>query len=230
MDRNYIERHLLVDRYIQGKLEETELDAFEERLVWDTELVDEVELAERLRAGLKDVSVAKADVVEAPGFDLFAAVSGLFAVPQFAAAASFLLAMALTIGVMTSPIVDLDGPPGTAASQTDIIPLFATRAFRADVLSVKVDPGAWTVLLVDVMGDYPAYRATVRRDESGADPVWMQDGLLPTYPESLAIGMPGSQLAPGRYVLTIEGAKPSDAGETLYERVQEIPFESTPAD
>ncbi len=223
-----MEQHLLVDRYIRGKLAEPELDAFEERLVWDKELVDEVELAERLRVGLKDAAAAKADIVEKPGFDLVAAVTGLFAVPQFAAAASFLLAVTLSVGFLSSPLVDTGSDSGPGTVQTDIVPLFATRS--DDVISIAVDPGSWTVLLVDVLGDYETYRVTVRRDDPGSDPVWVQGGLLPTYPESLAVGMPGSALAAGRYVLTIEGALTSDTGDTLYERVQDIPFATTLAD
>lgn len=228
MDRNYIEQHLLVDRYIQGRLEGNEEEAFEERLVWDKALVDEVELAERLRAGMKDASTANADFGEAPGFDLAAAISGLLAVPQFAAAASFLLAVTLTIGVLTSPFVDLGRQSVDSGLQTDILPLFATRSDAA--VSLTTDPDTWTVLLVDVMGDYPAYRVTVHRDEPGAEAIWMQDGLMPTYPESLAVGMPGSVLTPGRYVLTIEGAMASDGGGSVYQRVQDIPFIITPVD
>jgi hypothetical protein len=58
----------------------------------------------------------------------------------------------------------------------------------------------------------------------------MQDGLVPTYPDSLAVGMPGSTLAAGRYLLTIEGALPADVGDATYKLIQEIPFESRPAD
>jgi len=228
MDRNYIEQHLLVDRYIQGRLEGSEQDAFEERLVWDQSLIDDVQLAEHLRDGLKGVSAARADVADSPGFDLVATVAGLFAVPQYAAAASFLLAVTLTIGVLTSPFVNLGGQSDTPALQTDIVPLFTTRGENA--VEIAVDPGTWTVLLVDVMGDYPAYRVTVRQEKPGGELVWMQDGLLPTYPESLAIGMPGSALPTGRYVLTIEGDLTSDTGETIYERLQDIPFVSNPAD
>jgi hypothetical protein len=228
MDRNYIEQHLLVDRYVQGRLEGGELDEFEERLVWDESLVDEVRLAEHLRDSLREASAARAHVAGSPVFDLVAMVSGLLAVPRFAAAASFLLAVTLTAGVFMSPIVNPGGEAGTPALQTDIVPLFTTRS--EDVMEVAVDSDHWTVLLVDVMGDYTAYRATVRKDEPGAEPIWLQDGLMPTYPESLAVGMPGSALAAGRYMLTIEGAVPSDTGETTYERIQDIPFQSRPAD
>jgi hypothetical protein len=228
MDRNYIKQHLLVDRYIQGKLEGREQDAFEERLVWDQSLLEDVQLAENLRDGLKEVSAEPADTADSPGFDLVAMITGLIAVPQFAAAASFLLAVTLTFGVLTSPLVDPGGRSGTPALRTDIVPLFTTRS--EGVLEIEVDPDTWTVLLVDVMGDYPTYRVTVRKDDPSADPVWTQDGLLPTYPDSLAVGMPGSALATGRYVLTIEGVRTTDTGETGYEQVQEMPFESTSAD
>ena len=228
MDRNYIEQHLLIDRYVQGRLEGGELDEFEERLVWDESLVDEVRLAEHLRDGLRAASAARNRVADSQGFDLVAMVSGLLAVPQFAAAASFLLAVTLTAGVLMSPFVNLGGRAGTPALQTDIVPLFATRGM--DVMQVPVDPDDWTVLLVDVMGDYATYRATIRKDEPDAEPVLIQDGLMPTYPESLAVGMPGNTLAAGRYILTIEGVVPADTGEATYELIQNIPFESKPAD
>ena len=228
MDRNYIDQHLLVDRYIQGRLEGSEQDAFEERLVWDEALVDEVQLAEHLRDGLREAVRAPAYDADAQKFDLIAMMMGFFAVPQYAAAASFLLAVTLTIGVLTNPFVDLGGRPGTPALQTDIVPLFATRS--EDIPTIEVDSDTWTVLLVDVMGDYPTYRVTVRKDVPDDDPIWMQDGLMPTYPESLAVGMPGSALAAGKFVLTIEGVVAAETGETIYERVQDIPFESTLAD
>ena len=228
MDRNYIERHLLVDRYVQGSLEGSELDEFEERLAWDGELVDEVRLSEQLRNGLRDAPAAQAHAARSPGFDLVAMVSGILAVPGYAAAASFLLAVMLAAGVFMSPLVNVGGQAGAPALQTDIVPLFTTRG--GDLMEVAVDPDHWTVLLVDVTGDYAAYRATVRKAGPGADPIWMQDGLLPTYPDSLAVGLPGSALAAGRYVLTVEGEVPGDTGGATYERIREIPFESRPAE
>jgi hypothetical protein len=228
MDRNYIQQHLLVDRYVQGRLDGSELDEFEERLAWDESLVDEVRLAEHLRDGLRQSSIARARDARSPGFDLVALVSGILAVPRFAAAASFLLAVMLTAGVFMSPLVNVGDQNGTPALGTDIVPLFATRG--VDVMEVTVDPDDWTVLLVDVMGDYAAYRATIREDKPGAEPILMQDGLLPTYPDSLAVGMPGSTLAPGRYLLTIEGATPADTGDATYKLIQEIPFESRLSD
>jgi len=228
MDRNYIEQHLLVDRYVQGKLEGNELDEFEERLVWDESLIDEVRLAEHLRDGLREPSVARARDARSPGLDLIAMMSGVLAVPGFAAAASFVLAVALTAGVFMSPLVNVGDEAEMPAPQTYIVPLFNTRS---EVLpEVAIEPDHWTVLLVDAKGDYGAYRATIRKDEPDSEPVLMQDGLMPTYPDSLAVGMPGSTLAAGRYILTIEGVVPAGTGEATYELIQNIPFESRPAD
>jgi len=40
MEQKYIGRHLVVDRYLQGTLSVGEVAEFEERLVWDHELID----------------------------------------------------------------------------------------------------------------------------------------------------------------------------------------------
>ena len=226
MERDYINQHLLVDRYIQGSLEGSELDEFEERLAWDSALVDEVQLAEHLRAALREATAAGA--AGSSGTGIAGAVREFFAVPGFAAAASFLLAVGLTVGVQMTPLMRPGDRPDGSALQTDIIPLFATRS--GNEATVEVDPEAWTVLLVDVAAPYPAYRITVRNDDPAAAPVWHQDRLLPTYPDSLAVGLPGSMLPPGRYVLTIEGSVTTDSGEIAYERIQDIPFLSTPAE
>ena len=64
--------------------------------------------------------------------------------------------------------------------------------------------------------------------EAGPEPIWVQDGLTPTYPDSLAIGMPGNVLVPGRYTITIEGI--NAAGDQQGEKVQDITFEATLAE
>ena len=67
MDSNYIEQHLLIDRYLQGTLKEGENDAFEERMVWDKDLVDEVDLARQLREGLRAAATAPERVAQPRG-------------------------------------------------------------------------------------------------------------------------------------------------------------------
>jgi hypothetical protein len=54
--------------------------------------------------------------------------------------------------------------------------------------------------------------------------------MLPTYPDSLAVGMPGTSLAPGYYLISVEGAQDTEAGETIYEHLQDIPINTKFAD
>lgn len=228
MDRKYIDMHLLIDRYLQGSLAEGENAEFEERLVWDQELIDDVDLAERLREGLRE-SVADDKYTASHGnYGFVARLSGLWSVPQYAAAASFLLAVTLTAGVLLNPFGPDSGFGGNQATPTEIVPLLVVRGDSAQ--TIFVDENAWTVLLVDVTGNYDAYRVTVRKGESGEEQMWMQDGLTPTYPDALAIGMPGKALAVGRYVLSLEGVRDADAGGKTYEHIQEIAFITALAD
>ena len=100
MDRKYIDMHLVIDRYLQESLAEGEKADFEERLVWDQELIDELDLAERLREGLR-MSVADDKYTARHGnLGIAARLSGLWSVPEYAAAASFLLAVTLTAAML----------------------------------------------------------------------------------------------------------------------------------
>lgn len=254
MDRKYIDTHLLTDRYLLGTLAEGELAEFEERLVWDQELMDEVELAEKLRYATRRAVVDDRYKVRSGGGTVIGRLWNLLSVPQYAAAASFVLAVTLTAGVVLtlSPVdrdfrkfestpewasSDVAPPPrlqiATASTMpptiaTRIIPLIAVRSERGP--TIGVNDGTWVVLLVDAPASYDSYRVSVREDEPGADPFWTHDELSPTYPDALAVGMPSSALAAGRYVLSLDGALYSGSDEKVYEHIQEISFETTAAD
>lgn len=219
MDSNYMKMHLSVDRYLRGTLTDDEKAAFEERLLWDNELIDEVDLAQSLREGLQAVASEPATEPTRPG--LLEWLASILLVPQYAAAASFLLAAVLMTAVFMTPIVEDGSGIDAYTPQTEIIPLLATRGGDSQVIVVVEDD--WTVLLVDVVGGYDEYRASVRQD-TAAEPFWAKDGLTPTYPEALAVGMPGSLLEPGDYVVTLEGVRVGDTGARDYEYIQDIPF------
>ena len=228
MDQKYIERHLVVDRYLQGTLSGGEVAAFEERLTWDRELIEELDLAERLRESIREVTEEDRSAVAADRSGIRDWLSYLFSVPQYAAAASFALAVALTAGVLLDPFGAGRGTGGFQATPTEIVPLVVLRGGSAS--PVVFSPETQLVLLVDVTGSHASYRVTVRADRPGASPIWAQDELRPTYLESLAVGMPGDLLEAGPYVLTVEGASASIDGEKRYEHIQDISFESAPAD
>ena len=207
MDRRQIRDEQVIERYLSGTLTAAEEQAFEEAYLADPQLLEELELAERLRAGLKESSAA-----DAP-----AAVDGaaprprwreLVASPRYGLAASLVAAAAL---VSTSVLLVQNqglrsGAPSAAQAHTRLLQLVSVRG--ADNPNEIAAParGEWTVLLLDPgFGDYDVYGATlVRRD--GAE-VLRLDGLTPTYEGQLALGMPGDLLAPGTYEIRLSGGK-----------------------
>lgn len=228
MDRKYMDTHLIVDRYLQGNLADGELAEFEERLVWDEELLDELDLAERLRDGLQE-SVADNKYSSGHGNNgIVDRLSNVFSVPQYAAAASFLFAVVLTAGTLLNPLVSGVGYQANQGTHTEIVPLLAVRSETPQTIFVNNE--SWTVLLVDVVGPYESYRVNIRRDEPDPEAIWAQDGLMPTYPDALAIGLPATALAAGRYVISLEGMQDGGTGENSYEHIQDIAFIAALAD
>lgn len=216
MNRNYIDTHLAVDRYLRGTLSEDELAEFEERLVWDQALMDEVDLAEKLREGLQ-AHLDKDEPASARNRFTERLIT-LVGVPAYAAAASFLLAVGLTSFVMTN-MTPAGGPsPSNGTARTEIVPLFATRA--ASGIDIEVSDSAWTVLLIDAPRGFSSFRASVARQDDDTV-VWSGDDLEATYPDSLALGMPGEVLAEGAYSLLIEGQA---ADRLIWQQIQVIPF------
>jgi hypothetical protein len=228
MDKKYIELHLVADRYLQGTLSAGEVAEFEERLTWDQELIDELDLAERLRDGLREATGEGSYTVAADRAGIGGWLSDVFSVPQYAAAASFVLAATLTAGALLNPFGAGRGTDGFQATLTEIVPLVVFRGATAS--PVVFSAGTQLVLLVDVTGSHPSYRVTIRADQPGAPPFWMQEHMRPTYLESLAVSMPGGLLEAGPYVLTVAGVSTPDGGEKIYEHIQDISFESAPAE
>ena len=193
--------------------------------MWDQEQIDDLDIATgKLSAGLlrsywDDI---RAPEQSKPGITAW--LSDVIVVPQFAAAASFLVAVMLTVGLMQGTgQPDFDDVPFDPVT-TEIIPLLVTRGMTAQTVEFNED--STTVMLVDAAGQYDGYRVTIRPDTPGAEPVWLKEDLFPTYPDSLAITMPGDLLAAGRYLVVVEGKRVTESGQESYELVQSIPFDA----
>src|SRR5262245_66509912 len=87
MDRQYIRDHQVIERYLKGELSADEEQAFEEAYLADQELLDEIELVERLGDGLKRLKASGG--IAAPR--AAGRLRVFFASPQFAEAASVML-------------------------------------------------------------------------------------------------------------------------------------------
>jgi hypothetical protein len=214
MDRNYIDRHLLVDRYLAGALPDDELADFEERLVWDEELIDELDLAERLREGMlaaarERQNAAPADTGFVPRLRL------VFSDPAYAAAAAFLVGIALSIFVLGNQ----SDRPVPQEMRYSVNELQVFRGVGGPVIDTTTD--AISILRFDVNQSFEIYRVEIQAAED-AEPLWQQGGLVPDRDGMLAVGVPGAALPAGSYLLTVYGV--SD-GATVLDR--QIPFTTT---
>lgn len=209
MDRQHIREAQVIERYLQSKLSPAEEQAFEEAYLGDPDLLAELEAAERLRDGLKDIHAAE-HVVPAPRRSGWLALA---ASPRFGIAASVVAAAALVASgllfVQNRSLHDSARGPLAAASSMRLLPLVSVRgAGDANVIGAPA-AGEWAVLLLDPgFADYDRYRAVLVRVEGGAErEILRLDDMTPTYERQLAFGLPGGLLAPGDYAIRLAGGR-----------------------
>ena len=203
MDRQYIREHQVIERYLKGELTAEEEAEFEEAYVGDPDLLDEIELVERLQDGLKKLK-ASGGVAPRRG-----ALLRAFVTPQYAAAASMLLVVSLVAsGTLYFENLALKRGQNLVANGaiTRIVPLVGVRG-GSEIVVEAPDASELAVLLVDPgFTRHDRYRAVVARRSGGASTeIWAVDGLAADYEEQLAITMPGRLLTPGDYEIAIAG-------------------------
>jgi hypothetical protein len=205
MDRQYIRDHGVIERYLSGALTADEEQAFEEAYLGDPELLDQVQAAERLREGIKELDGAgRLERLRSP-----AGWRQWLASPQYAAAASVLLMVSLGLSTMLY-LENLD-LRGASLSQTSE----RTRLVRLEVLrggnGIEIsapDSDERTVLQLDTGGivAYDTYRAAlVRRDGDQFETIWSRADLVPEPDDTVLISVPGRALQPGNYETRLEG-------------------------
>lgn len=202
MDRNYIQDHQVIERYRQGRLPEAELEAFEVYLIDHPDLAIELEADDRLTAGLADLDTGG----ELEQFRGARERTGWLSSPQYAAAASVLLAVSLMFsGWLYQDKQRLEEIVAGGPAQTRVFGLDMVRA--ADTYPPLPAPPAdeWIVLLLPLNGDqldYDIYGASLR-EVDGDTVSWQADGLRPDFQESLSLGLPGRVLQPGEYEIRV---------------------------
>ncbi len=204
MDRQYIRDAQVIERYLKGTLSAAEEQAFEEAYLSDPQLLDELEVAERLRAGLEDVNVADSAMRTASRSRWLELASS----PRFGIAASLVAvaALAAATGLYVQNQGLRAGSTFTVATQTRLLPLVSVRGAANPNEIAAPARGEWTVLLLDpAFGEYDTYRAVLVR-RGGAE-VLRLDGLTPTYEGLIAVGVPGDLLSPGDYEVRLFGGR-----------------------
>lgn len=213
MDRQHIRDAQVIERYLQGKLSAAEEQAFEEAYLADPALLEEVQLAERLREGLKDLPVKdRADRPQSRARWLQIAAS-----PRYGIAASLVAAAALlSTGVLFVQSGGFEAAgPFAGASHTRVLPLVSVRGGGNANVVAAPERDEWTVLLLDTgFSDYDRYRAVLVRGATGdalggagGEELLRLDDMTPTYEGMVALGLPGRLLPPGDYEIRLQGGK-----------------------
>ncbi len=207
METDYIKAHMVIERYVQGKLSDDEVVAFEERLLWDTALQEEVDLAEAMRNWFREsAKESKFTISEGSGGPRW--IPNILLNPGYAAAASFVLGILVALPMLQGTD-QATGFAVDASAPSVVVPLFATRSTNNDLPDIPVTPNAVTLVLVDVPYQDQTFNVIVR-DAATGDTVWAQDSLSTGYLDAVAVGLPGAAAPPGEYTLTIEST--GDAG------------------
>jgi hypothetical protein len=228
MDRQYIRDEQVIERYLKGKLSAADEQAFEEAYLADPSLLEEVQLAERLRDGLKDQPPQQEPALRVQPRPRWLEIAGS---PRYGIAASLVAAAALlSSGVLFVQNQAPDGgrPGSFRASNARVLPLVATRgAGSANVVSAPA-ADEWTVLMLDTgLGDYDRYRAVLVR--SGSDEELLRlDDMTPTYEGMVALVLPGSSLPPGDYEVRLAGARRDWPAERELDELSRTPLTVAP--
>src|SRR5215471_16268862 len=201
MDRQYIRENQVIERYLNGELSAAEEQDFEETYLGDQELLDELELVERLRGGLKQLKT-RGELATRRKTQWFQTLAS----PQLAAAASILLVVSLVFSAAlyrdNRNLRQLTANGGVAR----LLPLVSVRG-SPEIPIEAPDPNELAVLLVDPgVARYDSYRVVVsRRENQSSTAIFTHDGLTPGYEDQLAITMPGRLLTQGNYEVVVEG-------------------------
>lgn len=217
---------LLVDRYLRGDLTDAEAERFEEYFLSNPDVLDELELVEKLRQGMQDIeaieSVHEAEPQPAPRWSFFRS-------RQYAAAATVLLLVSMTVSsllfqrVEQLEVFDAVAPEG----DVQLIPLMTVRGAGADENLIQAAANDQLVLLLDAgPTEHASYRVTLRRvgaDEE-VDPVWERSGLSRGYEDMLVIALPAMRLTAGNYRLRVEGQQAESPTNRDFEFVSDVEF------
>jgi hypothetical protein len=212
MDRDFIARNQVVERYLSGKLPIKAATDFERYCKEHPELLDELGLPERVNAGLRLLEASgKPEPWQEAARPLWQQPAVFFGVAGFAA----LLALVLSIVVAASAgkthkILELQKQVVErsldAATSTRVIRLLPNRSGASNTPAIVI--GGTAAQLVDFHIDesrspYKDFRVTIDRIDQGR--VMIIDNLAKDSNGHLRVAVNSSAFGPGNYLLTIEG-------------------------
>lgn len=171
MDRAYIDANHLVDRYVQGKLSDTELEEFEIYMLEHPEIVDDIEFAKGMQSSMSSA-----------GKELFAgdriAVSQSMLGSPYALAATVLLALSLSFsGYQYLKIEELENEIAHSGSPASIGHEYYLETVRGESdFTIEQQKRRAVIIRADVgVAEAESWSVELRSEELGV--IWKQDGL-----------------------------------------------------
>lgn len=215
MDRQYIDDHHIVARYLADQLPEPEREAFEAYYLEHPEMVREIEAAARFKSGLAQLQASgelAALLKPGPWYARWRYLA-------LAAAAIVIIAVAVYVRTPTPPLMVAElaalGGPTTVASSHAVLRRRGS-SFDAEVTL----PDAGEAIELRVLPEFPAtnsyYRISLSRiDADDAREELEQIEHLSADDDGMVrIYLDGSRLAPGDYEMTIAGDRASEPDRT----------------
>jgi hypothetical protein len=213
MDRDFIARNQIIERYISGKLPLKGATEFERFCAQNPELLDELGLPERVHAGLRLLEAAGKPEPwqetpkrfwEHPALPLGLAAAVLVLLVSTAMFAHTSSQKAQRILALTKQVAEQPLEPATT---TRTIRLLPSRDGASSTPAVVIGGGGQTQL-ADMKLDmshspYREFRVTIDRVDQGR--VAIINNLSKDSNGHLRIGLNSSALGPGTYQFTIEG-------------------------
>ena len=227
MDMKHINNQLLIEKYLQGVLSTEEEQDFDELYLSSPELLDQLEAAEQLQQGMKDIA-AVAESSQAPTYSRRNA--SMFHSPRYAMAATvFLTVSLLATGYLYQQNQNLSNEVQAGAGHSaQIVPLYSVRsADSTPINSFSVTAGtSHVVLMVDPgMEPFSEFRASVRSlgPSQQPAPILQFEGLHPGYEDMLALAVPTLKLQAGDYEVVVEGRREAGNGGQ-FEPINRVTF------
>jgi hypothetical protein len=213
MDRDFIARNQVVERYLSGRLPLKGATDFERYCREHPQLLDEIGLPERVNAGLRLLEASgKPEPWEEAARPLWQRPKVTLGLAAASALLALLLAMVVVLSAGKSHrIAELERAAHDRsldpAASTRVIRLLPSRSGASNTPAITVGGGR-EAQLVDFRIDesrspFRVFRVTIDRIDQGR--VMIIDNLTKDSNGHLRIALNSSALGPGNYQLTIEG-------------------------
>lgn len=212
MDRDFIARNQIVERYLSGKLPVKAATDFERYCSEHPELLDELGLPERVNAGLRLLEASgKPEPWQESSKPVWQRPAAILGTAGVAVVLALALAIVATLSVGKSrKILELQRQVVErtldAATNTRVIRVLPNRSGASNIPAIVIGGGA--AQLVDFRIDetrspYKDFRITIDRLDQGR--VMIIDNLSKDSNGHLRVALNSSAFGPGNYLLTIEG-------------------------